>query len=140
MIKNQSSIHYAAMYVAHLQLRYEPYDLRECNCRKEKNEGIWFKKLCNLTELGENQLNYLGLLKFVKELNVCPCRIEPIYKDISYITKDGQIHREKGKRVIRYDRYYSIKELENVIGFKYQELLDKYWRKKRYRNQEEKIK
>lgn len=134
MIKNQSSIRYAVMYVSHLQFRYEPYDLRECNCRKEKHESIWFEKLSNLTELGETQLNYLNLLHFIKDLNICPCRIEPIYKDIFYTTKDGQIHWKKGKRVTRYDKYYSIKELENVIGFKYQELLDKYWRKKRYKN------
>ena len=132
MIKNQSSIRYAVMYVSHLQFRYEPYDLRECNCRKEKHESIWFEKLSNLTELGENQLNYLNLLHFVKDLNICPCRIEPIYNDISYTTKDGQIRRKKGKRVIRYAKYYSIKELENVIGFKYQEMLEEYWRKKRY--------
>lgn len=140
MIKNQSSIRYATMYVAHLQFRYEPYDLRQCKCRKEKHEGIWFKKLCNLTELGENQLNYLGLLKFVKELNVCPCRIEPIYQDISYTTKDGQIHWKKSQKVHRYEKYFSIKELEAVIGFDYQELLKTYWRKKRRENQEEKIK
>ena len=135
MIKNKSSIHYATMYVAHLQFRYEPYDLRECNCRKEKHESVWFKKLCNLTELGEIQLEYLKLLHFVKVLNICPCRIEPIYQDISYIGEDLQIHCKKSKSVVRYEKYYSIKELESVIGFDYQELIEKYWQKKRCRNQ-----